>query len=216
MNGSAATVAILLAAGRSARFGAEDKLKAFFLGRPLAHHAAATLAGIGLARCIAIVSETANLGLEEFGFETIEIKAGAPLSSSLKAGIAAAEGQNALIALADMPLVPGKHFRRLLEVHTGGATASDWNGQAMVPAVIDGTLSEDVLALDGDRGAQSLLKAAKLVEAWPEWLVDIDTPEQLAAAEMAHKTATALNAPSPQYGDATAIIPASAREFWKG
>ena len=54
---AAKVASVLLAAGRSARFGEADKLAADLNGKPVALHAAEALAGIGLGQLIAVTSE---------------------------------------------------------------------------------------------------------------------------------------------------------------
>lgn len=170
--------AILLAAGRASRFGA-DKLVQPLSGRPVVEHAATTLASIGFGRLL--VLRRAGAAFDLPGFEDVIVPEAAPQSLSLRLGIAAAKGaEAALVALADMPLVPAVHFAALLAAHDSGITATARDGLAMVPAVFAAERFADFTALDGDRGAQRLLADARLVEARPEWLADIDTPGDLA------------------------------------
>jgi molybdenum cofactor cytidylyltransferase len=63
-------VAILLAAGRSERFGG-DKLAAPFRGQPLAHHAARTLSAIDFVRRIVVLGQSC-VDVSPFGFDIVE------------------------------------------------------------------------------------------------------------------------------------------------
>ena len=168
---------VLLAAGRSARFGG-DKLAAPFRGRPLGEHAAAMLAGVPFAAHIAVTGPSA-VDLAALGFDCRRAPAGVPMSMSLKIGIAAAAETDCdacLIALADMPLVPAAHIAALLAAHDGALTATLSGETRMVPALIARAAFPSIAALGGDQGARGLLRTATGVAAPPAWLVDIDTP----------------------------------------
>lgn len=181
---STRVTAILLAAGRSSRFG-ENKLLQPLAGEPLAHHSAKALAAMPFARRIAVVGEI-PLKVERFGFVPVKAPAGAPLSISIATGVAAAEEIDCdacLIALADMPLIPTAHFRTLLTAHRGDATATAALGRNMVPALFARKLFYNLRHLAGDRGAFHLLLEANTVDADPDWIADIDTPDQLAVVQ---------------------------------
>ncbi|MDB5676398.1 MAG: nucleotidyltransferase family protein [Sphingomonas bacterium] len=168
---------VLLAAGRGERFGG-DKLATPFRGRPLGEHAAAMLAALPFAAHIAVTGPSA-VDLAALGFDCRRAPGDAPMSVSLKLGIAAAaEGDcdACLIALADMPLVPAAHIRALLAAHDGALTATLSGDIRMVPALIARSAFPLIAALGGDQGARALLRDAPGVAAPPAWLVDIDTP----------------------------------------
>ncbi|MDB5577892.1 MAG: nucleotidyltransferase family protein [Bradyrhizobium sp.] len=172
---------LLLAAGRGARFGG-DKLAAPFRGRALGEHAAAMLAGLPFAAHIAVTGPSA-VDLAALGFDCRRASADAPMSVSLKLGIAAAAESDCdacLIALADMPMVPEAHIRALLAAHDGALTATLSDETRMVPAVIARSAFPSIAALTGDQGARALLRDAPGVAAPPAWLVDIDTPGDAA------------------------------------
>jgi molybdenum cofactor cytidylyltransferase len=173
--------AVLLAAGRSERFGG-DKLAAPFRGRPLGTHAAAMLAAIPFVAHLAVTGPSA-VDLAALGFDCRDVPAGAPMSVSLKRGVAAAAATDCdacLIMLADMPLVPAAHILALLAAHHGTLTATLSDGTRMVPALIARAAFPLVATLSGDQGARALLREAPGVAAPPEWLVDIDTPGDAA------------------------------------
>lgn len=172
--------AILLAAGRSERFGG-DKLSQPLAGWPLVHHAARTLSQIGFGERIAVVGST-DLDIARFGFRLVESGDNAPMSMSIKRGVTAAlesDCDACLIALADMPLVPESHFRTLLDAHGGSITATVCDGVRTVPAVFSRDTFPLLNALTGDRGAVSLLSAASAVPAKAAWMQDVDTREDL-------------------------------------
>jgi molybdenum cofactor cytidylyltransferase len=177
--------ALLLAAGRSSRFGTADKLVASLGGVPLALRAARTLLEVPVAARFIVMGEAR---FDCPGFETVanpEPEAG--LSLSIAMGIAAAESVGAhavLIALADMPFVTREHYARILAFHRGRSSrATSSNGEStMPPALFGGDWFGELKMLAGDRGAQSLLSAADIVKADPDELLDIDRVDDLEVA----------------------------------
>jgi molybdenum cofactor cytidylyltransferase len=182
----AGIAAVLLAAGRSERFGA-DKLAAELGGRPLCHHAAAMLAALPFARRIAVVAEASHR-LEALGFEIVRTGAGAQsMSRSIVTGVRAlqaAQPDGLLLALADMPFVPAAQIEALVAGFDGGMVASAAQGRAQPPALFGPGHFEALMQLQGDKGARDLLRSARLVEARAEWLQDIDTRSDLEAAQL--------------------------------
>jgi molybdenum cofactor cytidylyltransferase len=140
------------------------------------------LEGLPFAAHIAVTGPSAA-DFVALGFDCVRAPADAPMSVSLKLGIAAAAQtvcDACLIALADMPLVPASHIRALLAAHDGGLTATLSGEVRMVPALIARSAFPSIAALTGDQGARALLRDAPGVAAPPEWLVDIDTPGDAA------------------------------------
>jgi molybdenum cofactor cytidylyltransferase len=168
---------ILLAAGRSERFGG-NKLVHPLRGRPLVHHIADTLSQIGFKEHIAVVG-SADLNITRFGFRPVRSEIDAPMSSSIKNGVVAVDPASAacMIVLADMPLIPKSHFCRLLDSHQGNVTATVSDGVRSVPAIFSRDMFSLLNALTGDRGAASLLSTGTAISGEPEWLKDFDTRE---------------------------------------
>jgi molybdenum cofactor cytidylyltransferase len=175
---------LLLAAGRATRFGT-PKLRATLSGRPVIHHVAQTLADMPFAyRLCVSTQEGADLSL--FGFEAVIVEPGLPMASSIGAGMAAALARDVdavLIALADMPFVSKGHIRALLAAFDGSVVGTSCIGVAMPPAIFGRKHFERLTHLSGDSGANALLRNASLIEAPAEQLFDIDTPDDLLAAE---------------------------------
>lgn len=177
---------LLLAAGRSTRFGAENKLLTPFRGQPLAAHAAEAMATVPLDHRLAVVADPAVAALFG-GFEVLTVSdPDAPQSASLALGARRAVELGAtrlLVALADMPLVDAKLMGAVLDRGTdAGASAATDGTRAMPPACFSGPLIEALTKLSGDRGAASLLAnlpADRLVAVPPDMLVDIDTAADL-------------------------------------
>src|SRR5579875_545206 len=116
------TVLILLAAGKSARFGDQDKLEQDYLGAPLAFHVVTALEAVPFAERLAVVSDT-RLDFASRDYRVIQNDAPEDgLSHSLRLGVAAARERDpraVLIALADMPRVTASHIYRLLDYADG-------------------------------------------------------------------------------------------------
>ena len=103
-------------------------------------------------------------------------------SVALAAELADANGCDALmIALADMPLVPTEHFAALAKVsmHPQEVLVSASKKVRMPPAIFGKDHFVSLSELQGEKGARDLLARGQVVECPPEWLIDIDTPDDL-------------------------------------
>lgn len=193
--------ALVLAAGGSRRFGS---LKALtdFAGRPLIRHAVdsieaaltlpdtARLTVSGLTVVLGPEAEPARNALRDTRAQIVINEHWTDgLSSSLRAGLQALpSGTSAvLIALGDQALLDSADYQRLLDVaamNPDRPVAARYQQTIGVPAVFPARYFEQLAALEGDRGAGSILKSDSEVVAldMPNAAFDIDTPEQLAAA----------------------------------
>jgi molybdenum cofactor cytidylyltransferase len=178
------TILVLLAAGRSLRFGSADKLEATWRGRPLALHAVAALKPIPFAERLAIVSHT-TLDFEALGYRAIvNDRPEDGLSSSLRLGVAAAQEAGAaamLVALADMPRVTTAHVERVLEAgdRADAIVASSDGLRIRPPALFAAGRFAELAAIRDDEAVRALLAEAIRVTAGEDELVDIDTIEDL-------------------------------------
>lgn len=178
------TMLVLLAAGRSQRFGEVDKLTQPFLGRPLALHVVTALQAVPFLDRVAIISRT-DLDFGALGYRVIVNDAPENgMSGSIKLGVAAAQAIGAaavLIALADMPKVTAMHVFRLLDEggRADSIVASSDGERPGPPALFAAGRFPELMALEGDEGGRQLIRAGKHVVASPADLVDIDTPEEL-------------------------------------
>lgn len=177
---------VLLAAGRSERFGEADKLMAPYLGRPLGMHVVVALEAVPFFARIAVVAET-RLDLSGCGYQIVHNDDPASgLSRSLRLGVETACGQGAeavLIALADMPRVTATHIYRLLDRAEGpdAIVASSDGTDPRPPALFGCNHLSTLLKSHGDMGARELVKHGHHVVTSPAELADVDTPDQLAA-----------------------------------
>jgi CTP:molybdopterin cytidylyltransferase MocA len=178
----------LLAAGASRRFGERDKLAEPFRGRLLGEHAAAAIPVECFAKAWIITSRKDHPcvpGWIDAGFDKVvnaRAAEGMGTSVALAAELADANSCDALlIALADMPMVPQSHFAELaaLSMHPQDVIVSARGDARMPPAIFGKDHFAALSGLRGDRGARDLLARGKIVPCPPEWLVDIDTPEDL-------------------------------------
>jgi molybdenum cofactor cytidylyltransferase len=183
----AGTAVVLLAAGLSRRYGAVGKLVANYRGKPLALHLADTLNGISFSQRLAVCrsgdEDLAQL-LRGRGFTIVlNPDTARGMASSLALGIEAADGADAaMICLADMPNVSVRHLNACLDLsRTADIVGSAVEGGSPTPpAVFHRRHFPELLALEGDKGARSLLVSAALVTAPPEELADFDTPQDFA------------------------------------
>ncbi len=179
---------LLLAAGESRRFGAENKLLAPLDGRPLVVHAAEAMLASGLAPLFAVTA-SARVAALLAGFRIVPLGEGASAQSrSLAAGIAAAQALGVgrlAVVLGDMPQVTAALIGDVVaRCPEGGASAAFDGARPMPPACFDAALFAELAALEGDRGAASILRRLPpdcLLSTPAEMLADIDTPGDLAA-----------------------------------
>ena len=195
MGESIPVAAIVLAAGRSTRMGADNKLLCEVAGKPLLRHAVES-ALASAARPVLVVTghqrsevEAALSGLAVTMVANPAYASG--LASSLKAGIGALPRQigGVLVALGDMPLLRPADLDCLIAAFVAA------QGQAIIvpthrgrrgnPVVWPAACFAELLALKGDVGARQLFAAhAEQIREVPvdatAILADIDTPEALA------------------------------------
>ncbi|MBB3973747.1 NTP transferase domain-containing protein [Hansschlegelia beijingensis] len=187
--------AVVLAAGRSTRMGGPNKLLETVQGRPLVRHAVEAALAAGLGEVLVVTGhqraavEAALSGLPVRFVPNPSFAEG--LSTSLRAGLEAlpAKADGALVLLGDMPLVKPALLARLV------AAFDPAGGAHVVAPVRDGRRGNPVLwgrrffpalcAIEGDAGGRHLLaeqtETAREVEADDGALIDVDTPEALAA-----------------------------------
>jgi molybdenum cofactor cytidylyltransferase len=199
--------ALVLAAGAARRFGSPKGL-ADYRGRPLIRHVvesvSTAIATRGPASAVTVVlgpePEPLREALSGTGVDiAINEHWSDGLSSSLRLGIQSLPpGTSAvLIVLADQALVASDEYQRLLDVartNPERPIAAAYDDTVGVPAVFPARYFERLSALQGDRGAGSLLKSDDQVVPidMPSAAFDIDTPEQLAAALKDPETPVAL------------------------
>lgn len=189
-----AIAAILLAAGRSARFGA-DKLSAIIDGKTVLARSAGALSSAGFNANIAVISNATqghSLFLQKSGFEIVNNPSAADgISTSIRAGILAAQSLGAdavIIALADMPYVEADHHLRLVQTARGAPSGMAFSislKRRSPPAFFGKQWFDRLCSLEGDEGARSIIAAAPDaagVNAGENLLRDIDFAADIRGA----------------------------------
>ena len=188
---------VILAAGRSSRMGGPNKLLATFDGVPLVRRSAETALASGARHVRVVVGHMrAEIGAALAGLDVsiIENPAYADgLSTSLKAGFAeavAAGADGVLVMLADQPQLEPADLDRLIAAFApegrGAIVAAADGGKRRNPVLLSAGFADEIAAIAGDVGAQSVIAAHPdvlvTVEIGAAASVDVDTPEAMRAA----------------------------------
>lgn len=184
--------ALLLAAGRSSRFGA-DKLVAPLGGRPVIRWSAEALASRTDVTYVVVPPDHPAIEGALHGLDVVFVPhegRDEGLGSSIGAGIAALphDTEAVVIALADQPFISPTVVARLVaRWRAGGASAVApryRNGRGH-PVLFDRTSFVDLLSLRGDVGARIVLEAlgdrGALIDVEGAVPIDVDTPAALLA-----------------------------------
>lgn len=189
---------LLLCGGSARRFGS-DKLLASIPGEegegPIAARSAHNLLeGVGNALAvIPLGASPLRAALESAGCEVVESdRTTQGMGASLAAAVAATDRADGwVVALGDMPLVLPSTIRCVRDAIADGALiaapASKASGRRGHPVGFAAALRTELLALSGDVGARGVLErhrdALRILPTEDAGIhVDLDTPEQLAAA----------------------------------
>jgi CTP:molybdopterin cytidylyltransferase MocA len=192
---------VLLAAGSGSRLG---RPKAFVhLGeRTLVERGISTLAGAGCDPVVVVLGAAVPSGatsrlssLPERPHVVVNPDWAEGISTSLRVGLAASAGSDAaVVALVDQPGISTALIGRLVDRWRRGGSAAvvaSYGGSPRNPVVLSASVWPEVIAsASGDAGARSWLRAnpGRVVQVECADLGgegDIDTPDQLAAAEAA-------------------------------
>jgi molybdenum cofactor cytidylyltransferase len=179
--------AIVLAAGRSSRMGA-NKLAADLDGKPVVAHVADALAEAGLPVLVVTGSDPAAIHQALAGRPVAFAHApdfAEGMSRSLAAGLAAApaDWDAALVCLGDMPRIRAATFAAIA---AAPPVAPLFQGRRGHPVRWARQQFAALAAISGDQGGKPLLAALgdavfELPVDDPGVLLDADTPEALAA-----------------------------------
>jgi len=196
--------AIVLAAGRSTRMGAANKLLADIGGKPMVRHVVE-----------AALASQAHAVLVVTGHQADEVRAALArldvavatnpdfatgLSSSLKAGIRALPKHvaGALVLLGDMPRIEAAHLDAMIAAWASDAgqtiVVPVHQGQRGNPVLWPADLFDEMLALEGDVGARTLMirhtHRVREIELGTDAIgMDVDTPDALARLRDAGRSA---------------------------
>jgi molybdenum cofactor cytidylyltransferase len=190
--------AVVLAAGRSTRMGAVNKMLAEIGGKPLVR-IAAEQALASRAKPVVVVTgherervQAALKGLSVRFVHNPDYANG--LGTSLKAGIAAVpeDADAAIVCLGDMPQVDAALIDKLIAAFDPERGAlvvvPSIDGRRGNPVVWSRRFFHDLMSIDGDIGARHLIGSyAEAVVEVPVVgagaLTDVDTPESLSAVK---------------------------------
>ncbi|KFE36520.1 NTP transferase domain-containing protein [Thioclava atlantica] len=178
------TLGILLSAGTSRRFGAQDKLLANWNGAPLVLTAARALEASGCDTLIAIVSSERVATALPPSFQVHKVGPNLPLSHTWHTARDCAtwlQAERALFVLGDMPFVSTDTLRALVN-RDGGSYACASNGIPMPPALLTADDLKRAPDRGRDQGARELIRALprkSLIPLSAEEAIDIDTPADL-------------------------------------
>jgi len=188
---------ILLAAGKSVRFKG-DKQFALFEGQPLLFRAALALKESEANPIVGVLRPDAPTHrelLDCMGVPCIvNENAARGMATSVRAGLESLRSQRLdalLVTTCDQPHVTGMHLREMLHRWSSCrpiALAAKYSEITGVPALFSAALFDELLDLDGDRGAGALLRSLPNIATFdlPEAAYDVDDPEQLRRLESMH------------------------------
>jgi molybdenum cofactor cytidylyltransferase len=167
---------VLLAAGRSTRFGRQKLLEPWD-GAPLVRRSAATLVAAGLAPVIAVIQADDRVrgALQGLGLTLVvnpEPQSG--VSGSIRRGIGALppSTEAVLIAVADQPLLTGEAVSALIAAfRPGSIVAPRYGAVTGNPRVYDRAFFPELMGLTGDRGGQVV------ATDHPEAVIEVPLPE---------------------------------------
>lgn len=182
------TVAVVLAAGASRRFGSSKQL-ALVDGEPLVRRAVKTALEAQCDETLVVFHDPAVAeAIADLPVTLVHNgEASEGMASSVRAAVRAAGPARMLFTLCDQPHIASAHLRALLATTTPlAATAyGEENGAAIAgaPAVFAPQFRDELLTLTGDRGARDLIdrnRAEATLLPCPEAAHDIDTRTDLA------------------------------------
>lgn len=183
---------VLLAAGRSERFGS-NKLLADFQGKPLWHWAAEAAENAGFEKLFLVCNPDSLLEPRKGWRRVINHDAGRGMGNSIAKGMNTCRHcSSAVVALADMPFVTAEHLQALIESECIAFTEYGTEGMGC-PAAFPQSAFSKLRRLDGDRGASALKWKGAVALAPREALMasDVDTVEQLEELQFVANEQTA-------------------------
>ncbi len=180
---------VLLAAGAGRRMG-QPKAELLLGGRTLLERGLRMLREAGCEPLYTVVGASAAKGCHALTTFVTNPDWESGMASSLRAGLAAASGDAAVIALVDQPGITAEAIRRLRQAHRPGfAVAATFAGELRTPVLFDRSLWPEVsAAVTGDAGARFWLRRhlARVIPVACDDVADptdLDLPEDLTRWE---------------------------------
>jgi len=186
--------AVVLAAGRSTRFGPSNKLLADLDGAPVIRRTVAAVMKSGVDSVIVVtghMGEAVRDALAGFDVAFVDNPAYRDgLSTSLKAGLAALPRgtDGVLVALGDMPGVTGADIDRLIAglapKEGRSIVVPTYQGKRGNPVLFAAHLVPELAEVEGDAGAKHVIgrygdEVAEVEVGSRRIFFDVDTPEAL-------------------------------------
>jgi molybdenum cofactor cytidylyltransferase len=189
--------ALVLAGGRSTRYGVRNKLLEPLDGVPLVVRSARAALASRAAPVIVVTGHEADAvaaALADLDVRIVHNPDFADgLSTSLRTGLAAVppDADGAIVTLGDMPRIEARHLDRLIAAFSPkegrGIVVPVHLGKRGNPVLFARAYFQELLAIEGDTGARHIIAAsasevAEVDLATDAIFLDIDTPEALARA----------------------------------
>ena len=179
------TAFVLLAAGRSERFGS-NKLLADFQGKPLWHWAAEAAEAAGFEKLFLVCAPDTKMDERAGWRRVVNHDARRGMGTSIAKGMSACRHcTGAVVALADMPFVTPEHLRLLARAPSITFTRHG-ESKSGCPAAFPQSAFEKLRKLDGERGASALKwkDAVAIAPGEPLLAADVDTVAELDELQM--------------------------------
>lgn len=185
------TAVLVLAAGASTRLGQPKQLLDFG-GKALLQHILEQCIPLPFsARFLTLGAYSADIqeNINIFDFQILQNEHWEEgMASSLRIGVQAASAhpsmpENIMVLLADQPFVSTALLQNLLDTHRSAQpliTASQYGEIQGVPAIFSSVLFPELLQLQGDRGANRLIRQYEskvFAVPFEAGSIDMDTPE---------------------------------------
>lgn len=188
--------ALILAAGRSRRFGSDNKLLVPLGGEAVIRRCVAALRGAGLDDIIVVTGpdgDAIETVLADFGVRCVRCPDdldGMGYSIAAGAGGLDADIDGIMVVPGDMPLLSPASLRSLVSVFAAQngrriVHAADGNGEQRNPVIWPRAMIAQLTALQGSEGAKVLIRDAVPVRFTDRELLDIDDTDDFAQARQA-------------------------------
>ncbi len=187
--------AVILAAGRSTRMGAHNKLLARLDGKAMVRHVVEAAAASRASETIIVTGHEAELVEAALASLPVRIVRNPDfaegMATSLAAGIEAVSpgSRAAIVLLGDMPLVTAAMIDRMIEAHAAAPAAivmASHNGERGNPVLWPKGDFPALKTISGDKGARERIaeegRRVIAVELGEAAGFDLDTPQALADA----------------------------------